>query len=305
MGISPATTTTPAITPLVDIPRFDEHGLWTYHQARFSKWGSLTGTIVGLVGESSAGLTADQLKPRLHLEDAQPLLVRLTQRKLLTREKMEGCFVYFPLQETARGRLHKQRTKEIERARAARTLPPAEHIVALLVQIIQRPRDTPRQWARRLAQRNIRIGTRDNSWPCRSFRSGSYPPSFVVSRTNNPAEHRFGSTKRGVRRKMGVNKLTRYVQAMRAEELLVANLSDPDYVDLVCDGSLANLPAVIAKYWDSAQAIRAERLQSKTDHPLPTSKKQLRDPQLLDNLKQTVINIVQIISGKPQPSQSV
>ena len=128
---------------------------------------------------------------------------------------------------------------------------------------------------------------------------------FVVSRTNNPAEHRFGSTKRGVRRKIGVNKLTRYVQAMRAEELLVANLSDPDYVDLVCDGSLANLPTVIAKYWDSAQAIRAERLQSKTDHPMPTSKKQLRNPQLLDNLKQTVINIVQIISGKPQPSQAV
>ena len=146
---------------LVDIPRFDEHGLWTYHQARFSKWGSLTDTIVGLVGESSAGLTADQLRRRLHLKDAQPLLLRLTQRKLLTREKMEGCFVYFPLQETARGRLQKQRTKEIERARAARTLPPAEHIVALLVQIIQRPRDTPRQWARRLAQRNIRIATRD------------------------------------------------------------------------------------------------------------------------------------------------
>lgn len=127
---------------------------------------------------------------------------------------------------------------------------------------------------------------------------------FVVSRTNNLAEHRFGSTKRGVRRKIGVNKLTRYVQAMRSEELLVANLSDPEYVDLVCDGSLANLPAVIAKYWDLAQAIRAERLQSKTDHPMPTSKKQLRNPQLLDSLKQTVMNIVQTVSGKLQPSQT-
>ena len=125
---------------------------------------------------------------------------------------------------------------------------------------------------------------------------------FVVSRTNNLAEHRFGSTKRGVRRKIGVNKLTRYVQAMRAEELLVANLSVPQYLDLVCDGSLANLPAVIAKYWGLAQAIRAERLQSKTDHPMPTSKRQLRNPQLLDHLKQTVMNIVEIISAKPQAS---
>ncbi len=125
---------------------------------------------------------------------------------------------------------------------------------------------------------------------------------FVVSRTNNLAEHRFGSTKRGVRRKIGVNKLTRYVQAMRAEELLVANLSDPQYLDLVCDGSLANLPAVIAEYWDLAQAIRAERLQSKTDHPMPTSKRQLRNPQLLDSLQQTLMNIVETISAKRQAS---
>lgn len=145
---------------LADIPQFDEDGLWTYQKARFSRWGSLTDTIVGLVGESSAGLTADQLRRLLHLKDAQPLLIRLIQRKLLRREKMESCFVYFPLQETPRRKLQEQRKKEIERAQAVGDLPPLEHIVALLVQIIQGPRDTPRQWARRLAQRGIRIGTK-------------------------------------------------------------------------------------------------------------------------------------------------
>ena len=145
---------------LADIPQFDEDGLWTYQKARFSRWGSLTDTIVGLVGESSAGLTADQLRRLLHLKDAQPLLIRLIQRKLLRREKMESCFVYFPLQETPRRKLQEQRKKEIERAQAVGDLPPAEDIIALLVQIIQGPRDTPRQWARRLAQRGIRIGTK-------------------------------------------------------------------------------------------------------------------------------------------------
>jgi hypothetical protein len=52
-----------------------------------------------------------------------------------------------------------------------------------------------------------------------------------------------------------------------------------------------------------AQAIRVERLQSKTDHPMPTSKKQIRNPLLLDSLKQTVMNIVQTVSKKLQPSQ--
>lgn len=146
---------------LADIPQFDEHGLWTYQKARFSRWGSLTDTMVGLVGESSAGLTADQLRRLLHLKDVQPLLIRLIQRKLLAREKMEGCFVYFPLQETPRRRLEKQRKKEIERAQTIRRLPPLEQVVALLVQIIQRPGNTPRQWARRLAQRGIRMGTKD------------------------------------------------------------------------------------------------------------------------------------------------
>ena len=38
---------------------------------------------------------------------------------------------------------------------------------------------------------------------------------LVARRTNNPAEHRFGSTKRRVRRKVGTKKLTRQVRAMR------------------------------------------------------------------------------------------
>jgi hypothetical protein len=74
---------------------------------------------------------------------------------------MEDCFVYFPLQKTPQRKMQKQRKKEIEQAQAVRSLPPLEQIVALLVQIIQRPDDTPRQRARRLAQRGIRMGTKD------------------------------------------------------------------------------------------------------------------------------------------------
>ncbi len=119
---------------------------------------------------------------------------------------------------------------------------------------------------------------------------------FVVSRTNNPVEHRFGSTKRGMRRKVGAKKLTRQVQAMRAETLLVCNLADREYVNLVLAGNLENLPSVIAKHWHLAQAIRKQRLKPTTDHPMPNTKKQLRNPQFLENLKQTVKKIVEAIS---------
>ena len=117
---------------------------------------------------------------------------------------------------------------------------------------------------------------------------------LVVQRTNNPAEHRFGSMKQGVRRKVGVKKLTRQIQAMRPEAFLVWNLSNREYVNLVLDGSLANLPSSIAKHWDLAQAIRKERLQPTTDHPMPTTKQQLRHPQLLGNVKQAIAKIVEM-----------
>ena len=146
---------------LAGVPKFDQHGLWTYRDARFSKWGSLTKTILGLVQESSAGLTADDLQQRLHVKNVKPTLTRLIHNESLTREKSGGRFVYFSGPQTSRGRQQKQRKENAEQARAARALPPLEQIIALLVEIIRRPQHTPRQWGRRLARQGIRLPTAD------------------------------------------------------------------------------------------------------------------------------------------------
>ncbi len=121
---------------------------------------------------------------------------------------------------------------------------------------------------------------------------------FVVQRTNNLLEHRFGATKQALRRKVGTKKLARYVQAMRAEAMFVPNLQDEQYLELVCGGSLDNLPVCFAKNWDSAKVIRTERQKHQTEHPMPTSKRQLRQPKLLDSIKKTVTEIVQRIAQK-------
>lgn len=122
---------------------------------------------------------------------------------------------------------------------------------------------------------------------------------LLVARTNNLAEQRFGATKQGARRKVGAKKLTRYLQAMRAEELLVANLADPVYVDIVCPGGLANLPVLFAKHWHLAQVVRQEHQEPSTDHPLPTTKKQIRHPRFLETIKQTIATIAAATSRKP------
>ena len=111
---------------------------------------------------------------------------------------------------------------------------------------------------------------------------------LVVPRTNNLCEHRFGSTKRKLRRKIGSKKLTRYIQAMRPEVLLSPNLDDASYVDIVYGGNLENLASTFSACWSTAQTIRRERRQTKTSHPMPTTKRQLRRPQLLENIKQLV-----------------
>ena len=163
---------------LVGVPEFDEHGLWAYRHVRFSKWGALTDTIVALVERSSAGLTAQQLQELLHMENLKPILTRLTQRKALTRERIHARFVYFAPQNTVRSGQQQERQAELEQAATQVALPPLDDIVSLLVEIIRRPDNTPRQWARRLTQKGIRIGTSDiqavlNHYGIREKKGGS------------------------------------------------------------------------------------------------------------------------------------
>jgi len=146
---------------IVGIPQFDDRGLWAFRNARFSKWGSLTKTMVGLIQDSSTGLTAEQLQQLLEVKNLKPILTRLINRKSLARDRIGGRFVYFPLQQDTRAKQQKQRQKDNDDAQAGRSLPRLEHIIALLVEIIRRPENTPRQWARWLLQQGIHMGTGD------------------------------------------------------------------------------------------------------------------------------------------------
>jgi len=117
---------------------------------------------------------------------------------------------------------------------------------------------------------------------------GDHRPPFVVQRTNNLSESRFGRTKQGLRRKLGTKSLARYVQAMRPEEFLVDNLCDPDYLQIVCRGSLENLAASFAQNWQRGQQIRLSRGEGNTIRPIPVKRKILRDDKFLSKLERAV-----------------
>jgi hypothetical protein len=122
------------------------------------------------------------------------------------------------------------------------------------------------------------------------------PDSFVVQRTNNVSEHRFAKTKHGVRRRLGTKNLARYVQAMRPEEFLVANLQDPVYLQIVCGGSLQNLAESFARNWQAGQMIRSQRRAKTTNRPIPARRKILRKKGFLSKLQQAVATVAQRVT---------
>jgi hypothetical protein len=130
---------------LPDLPQFDAHGLWFYRDIGFSRQGHLPQTIVALVRQSPAGLTASQLGQSLHL-DPRSFLWQFHDHPALQREKYQGHFVYFAAETAlAAGQ------KAARRAALPQTpLPPAAEAIAILVLAIQHPHDSPRQLCARL-----------------------------------------------------------------------------------------------------------------------------------------------------------
>jgi hypothetical protein len=134
--------------------QFDDHGLWAYRDIRFSQWGTLAKTIRGVIELSPWGMTAAELEELLHVSNVKPLLPKLIHDNLLRRKSFEGVFVYLPVDQE---RYEQQLQRRIDNVEPP-LLPDQQQIIALLVEMIQHPNETPRRWARRLARRNIPIG---------------------------------------------------------------------------------------------------------------------------------------------------
>ena len=79
---------------LLDIPKFDEQGLWSYQAVWFSQHGNLVSTVKEFVEDATVGWTAQELERILHVEVKRPLL-QLYQGKAIHREKLSGVYTYF------------------------------------------------------------------------------------------------------------------------------------------------------------------------------------------------------------------
>jgi len=116
------------------VVEFDANGLWRHGQARFSRYGNLVETVVGVVCAAPAGLTAAELGALLGV-NAHSFISRLGSHPSLYREKMGGTFVYLARNASVCAR---QTALRRQKLRPAPPLSDAEAVV-ILVELIKHP----------------------------------------------------------------------------------------------------------------------------------------------------------------------
>lgn len=76
------------------IAKFNSDGLWFFESILFSSYSSLSETIKVLIDNSKQGYTAQEIEKILKVRPNEPL-VELIKKKIVSRKKLSGKYVYF------------------------------------------------------------------------------------------------------------------------------------------------------------------------------------------------------------------
>lgn len=117
---------------LEEIPQFDPHGLWSFREVWFSRWGNLITTLEALVSAAPQGYFANELLQLLHVE-VKDALLQLVEQRRLTRQQLTGLFLYCSPETTVRRHqlLARQAVSEIPGSASAEVS--AEELKASLI----------------------------------------------------------------------------------------------------------------------------------------------------------------------------
>lgn len=102
---------------LEEVARFDPQGLWSHRDVWFSRYGNLVETARELIEGSQAGLSTDELEAVVHVNPKQALL-KLYRTRRIHREKVDGLYVHFSRDSTARKRQLSHRLDRREKTHA-------------------------------------------------------------------------------------------------------------------------------------------------------------------------------------------
>jgi hypothetical protein len=136
------------------VVQFDADGLWRCRGAFFSRHGSLTETVVALVGSSPAGLTAAELGARLGV-NAHSFLSQFAAHPLLARERVGGRYVYFSSAPAVRQKQGDARREATGALHAA--LPSDAEAVLIFAEMIRHTGMDPEEISQRLATHGTQV----------------------------------------------------------------------------------------------------------------------------------------------------
>jgi hypothetical protein len=147
---------------LADTPRFDEDGLWWYHDVGFSLHRTLEATVLALVGRAAAGCTVAELQTRL-ASPVGSLLSRLSARGLAGRMSLGRRVVYLaaePDQQARQRACRGQKATPPPPPAQSPCLPPdlpVTTVVELLVRLLRTPTASPASLSQALQARGLTI----------------------------------------------------------------------------------------------------------------------------------------------------
>jgi len=137
---------------LSSIPRFNRRGLWFYHDIGFSKAGSLTATIVALIQQSQAGMTAEEIGGILQCR-CHSVLVNLYRQAKLQRQKQGRSYIYFAGDpQTAKSQ---RKAKTLQQSTVKQL--PAEIAVFILAEYIKHPDANFPELAQEISAKGITV----------------------------------------------------------------------------------------------------------------------------------------------------
>ena len=137
---------------LPEIIEWDEYGLWEYEKILFSKLGTVAATITFLVDDSPSGLSGGEIARTLKCS-CYSILVRLTEKRVLRRERMSGRYIYFSADDEL---FKRQREKHLELSGADAGCRELAHILSLAERIGDPSLSVP-DIAGKLRRRNIPV----------------------------------------------------------------------------------------------------------------------------------------------------
>jgi hypothetical protein len=139
---------------LREVARFDANGLWSCREARFSRHGNLTETVVALVCGSRAGLTASELGDMLCL-NTHSFISRFASHPQIARRCIAGRYVYFA-SDCGLRRKQRQARCALQRGPVA-TLPSDAEAVLIFAEMIRHPDLEPEEISQRLAAEGVEV----------------------------------------------------------------------------------------------------------------------------------------------------